>query len=95
MGQQETTMAGSAVRRMILALLVAAFMAAVMATSAVPAMAAVSPENPRGKPIAAGDIFLDPPGQGPTGRGSVGATVNPCTGGADVFNHNRNVHNCQ
>jgi hypothetical protein len=60
-----------------------------MAVSAMPAMAAVFPEQPtKGKPTAAGDITNDPPGKGPNGTGSVGAAAfleEPNCTGAEVF----------
>jgi hypothetical protein len=50
MGQQQTTVASSALRRMVLALLVAALMAALLVATAVPALAKNSGEQPTGPP---------------------------------------------
>jgi len=78
-------------RRIILLVTVAAITAAMMAASAMPAMAAVFPEKPQGKPIAAGNVSNDPPGKGPDGIGNVGAGAflqnQPECTGAEVFVH--------
>ncbi len=66
MGQQETAVAGSsALRRTILALLVAALMAATMAASALPAMADSTKNGVHGPPSQTGD--LDGQGKGSGG----------------------------
>jgi hypothetical protein len=64
MGQWTVKEAGSALRRMILVLLVAALMAAAMAVSAMPAMAKASPnpsETGGGPPVFTGGLGLDNP----------------------------------
>ncbi len=56
MGQQQQTVTGSALRRILLALLVAALMAATMALSAMPAMAENVKGPDGGRPLSSGDL---------------------------------------
>jgi hypothetical protein len=65
MGHNETTVAGSALRRTILALLVAVLMAATMALNAMPAFAASEKANPIGREVS---LINKQVGQGTGGK---------------------------
>jgi hypothetical protein len=54
MGQQQETVAGNALRRIILVLTVAAVMAAMLAVNVTPAMADNAGNQPPGPPLTAG-----------------------------------------
>jgi hypothetical protein len=83
MGQQQETVVGGTLRRLVLALLVAALMAATMAVSAMPAMADNSGEQPSGPPLFTGN----------NDGGTSGSTVSHRFGGTNsVCVAHRNGH---
>ena len=85
MGQQQMTVAGSAVRRLLLVLAVAALMAATMVASAMPAFAAQGSNHCR-----TGDILVSSgPGSDFADKNGDGLVCETVRGGHTAFYDNR------